>query len=128
MCFFGYKQGDNEFFAFFTRRYINKKNRQNVWVVGGLLPTADSTQRGLHPVAKFQQYDNIPVKNIDNINFLSTDIFNGNIDGSGSSKTYIIKTFPASPAYMYQEAICLYPISRYWRAKVDGVWRSWIKI
>ena len=96
--------------------------------VGGLLPTADSTQRGLHPVAKFQQYDNIPVKNIDNINFLSTDIFNGNIDGSGSSKTYIIKTFPASPAYMYQEAICLYPISRYWRAKVDGVWRSWIKI
>lgn len=97
-------------------------------VVGGLLPTADSTQRGLHPVAKFQQYDNIPVKNIDSINFLSTDIFNGNIDGSGSSKTYIIKTFPASPAYMYQEAICLYPISRYWRAKVDGVWRSWIKI
>ena len=41
---------------------------------------------------------------------------------------YIVKTYPASPAYMYQEAFSMYPIKRYWRAKVDGTWRGWIEL
>jgi hypothetical protein len=96
-------------------------------VVGGLIPTASPNQRGLHPSAKFQQSDNNAVNEINNINILSTDIYYGDLTGDGA-KIYIIKTYPASPAYMYQEAICMYPLTRYWRAKVDGAWRSWIKI
>jgi hypothetical protein len=96
-------------------------------VVGGLIPTASPNQRGLHPSAKFQQSDNNAVNEINNINILSTDIYYGDLTGDGA-KIYIIKTYPASPAYMYQEAICMYPLTRYWRAKVDGTWRSWIKI
>ena len=96
-------------------------------VVGGLIPTASPNQRGLHPSAKFQQSDNNAVNEINNINILSTDIYYGNLTGDGA-KIYIIKTYPASPAYMYQEAICMYPLTRYWRAKVDGTWRSWIKM
>jgi hypothetical protein len=95
--------------------------------VGGLIPTASPNQRGLHPSAKFQQSDNNAVNEINNINILSTDIYYGDLTGDGA-KIYIIKTYPASPAYMYQEAICMYPLTRYWRAKVDGTWRSWIKI
>ena len=95
--------------------------------VGGLIPTASPNQRGLHPSAKFQQSDNNAVNEINNINILSTDIYYGDLTGDGA-KIYIIKTYPASPAYMYQEAICMYPLTRYWRAKVDGAWRSWIKI
>mgnify|MGYP000569841543 FL=1 len=96
-------------------------------VVGGLIPTASPNQRGLHPSAKFQQSDNNAVNEINNINILSTDIYYGDLTGDGA-KIYIIKTYPASPAYMYQEAICMYPLTRYWRAKVDGTWRSWIKM
>ena len=95
--------------------------------MGGLIPTASPNQRGLHPSAKFQQSDNNAVKEINNINILSTDIYYGDLTGDGA-KIYIIKTYPASPAYMYQEAICMYPLTRYWRAKVDGTWRSWIKM
>ena len=95
--------------------------------VGGLIPTASPNQRGLHPSAKFQQSDNNAVNEINNINILSTDIYYGDLTGDGA-KIYIIKTYPASPAYMYQEAICMYPLTRYWRAKVDGTWRSWIKM
>ena len=97
------------------------------YLVGGLIPTASPNQRGLHPSAKFQQSDNNAVNEINNINILSTDIYYGDLTGDGA-KIYIIKTYPASPAYMYQEAICMYPLTRYWRAKVDGTWRSWIKI
>ena len=96
-------------------------------LVGGLIPTASPNQRGLHPSAKFQQSDDNAVNEINNINILSTDIYYGDLTGDGA-KIYIIKTYPASPAYMYQEAICMYPLTRYWRAKVDGTWRSWIKI
>lgn len=96
-------------------------------VVGGLIPTASPNQRGLHPSAKFQQSDDNAVNEINNINILSTDIYYGDLTGDGA-KIYIIKTYPASPAYMYQEAICMYPLTRYWRAKVDGTWRSWIKM
>ena len=96
-------------------------------VVGELIPTASPNQRGLHPSAKFQQSDNNAVNEINNINILSTDIYYGDLTGDGA-KIYIIKTYPASPSYMYQEAICMYPLTRYWRAKVDGTWRSWIKM
>ena len=104
---------------------INKEDLASV--VGGLIPTASPNQRGLHPSAKFQQSDNNAVNEINNINILSTDIYYGDLTGDGA-KIYIIKTYPASPAYMYQEAICMYPLTRYWRAKVDGTWRSWIKM
>ena len=45
-----------------------------------------------------------------------------------NNATFIVKTYPASPAYMYQEAFSMYPIKRYWRAKVDGTWRGWIEL
>ena len=92
-------------------------------VLAELIGIATSKKSGLHPAAKFSQSNNVSVSNIDNITILSTDIYNGNI--LENNATFIVKTYPASPAYMYQEAFSMYPIRRYWRAKVDGTWREW---
>lgn len=92
-------------------------------VLAELIGIATSKKSGLHPAAKFSQSNNVSVSNIDNITILSTDIYNGNI--LENNATFIVKTYPASPAYMYQEAFSMYPIRRYWRAKVDGTWRGW---
>lgn len=92
-------------------------------VLAELIGIATSKKSGLHPAAKFSQSNNVSVSNIDNITILSTDIYNGNI--LENNATFIVKTYPASPAYMYQEAFSMYPIRRYWRAKVDGTWRAW---
>ena len=91
-----------------------------------LVGVATPKKSGLHPAAKFSQSDNSGVASIDDITVLSTDIYNGKI--LERSSTFIIKTYPASPSYMYQEAMCMYPYERYWRAKVDGSWREWNKI
>ena len=91
-----------------------------------LIGIATLEKSGLHPAAKFSQGDNSGVSNIDDIYILSTDIYNGNI--LENNATFIVKTYPASPAYMYQEAFSMYPIKRYWRAKVDGTWRGWIEL
>jgi hypothetical protein len=91
-----------------------------------LIGIATLEKSGLHPAAKFSQGDNSGVSNIDDIDILSTDIYNGNI--LENNATFIVKTYPASPAYMYQEAFSMYPIKRYWRAKVDGTWRGWIEL
>lgn len=95
-------------------------------VLEGLIGIATLEKSGLHPAAKFSQGDNSGVSNIDDIDILSTDIYNGNI--LENNTTFIVKTYPASPAYMYQEALSMYPIKRYWRAKVDGTWRGWIEL
>lgn len=95
-------------------------------VLAGLIGIATLEKSGLHPAAKFSQGDNSGVSNIDDIDILSTDIYNGNI--LENETTFIVKTYPASPAYMYQEAFSMYPIRRYWRAKVDGTWRGWIEL
>lgn len=95
-------------------------------VLAGLIGIATLEKSGLHPAAKFSQGDNSGVSNIDDIDILSTDIYNGNI--LENNATFIVKTYPASPAYMYQEAFSMYPIKRYWRAKVDGTWRGWIEL
>lgn len=95
-------------------------------VLAGLIGIATLEKSGLHPAAKFSQGDNSGVSNIDDIDILSTDIYNGNI--LENNTTFIVKTYPASPAYMYQEAFSMYPIKRYWRAKVDGTWRGWIEL
>lgn len=95
-------------------------------VLAELIGIATLEKSGLHPAAKFSQGDNSGVSNIDDIDILSTDIYNGNILENNS--TFIVKTYPASPAYMYQEAFSMYPIKRYWRAKVDGTWRGWIEL
>jgi hypothetical protein len=95
-------------------------------VLAELIGIATLEKSGLHPAAKFSQGDNSGVSNIDDINILSTDIYNGNI--LENNATFIVKTYPASPAYMYQEAFSMYPIKRYWRAKVDGTWRGWIEL
>ena len=92
-------------------------------VLAELIGIATSKKSGLHPAAKFSQGDNSGVSNIDDIDILSTDIYNGNI--LENNATFIVKTYPASPAYMYQEAFSMYPIRRYWRVKVDGTWRGW---
>lgn len=92
-------------------------------VLAELIGIATLEKSGLHPAAKFSQGDNSGVSNIDDIDILSTDIYNGNI--LENNATFIVKTYPASPAYMYQEAFSMYPIRRYWRAKVDGTWRAW---
>jgi hypothetical protein len=95
-------------------------------VLAELIGIATLEKSGLHPAAKFSQGDNSGVSNIDDIDILSTDIYNGNI--LENNTTFIVKTYPASPAYMYQEAFSMYPIRRYWRAKVDGTWRGWIEL
>ena len=95
-------------------------------VLAELIGIATLEKSGLHPAAKFSQGDNSGVSNIDDIDILSTDIYNGNI--LENNATFIVKTYPASPAYMYQEAFSMYPIRRYWRAKVDGTWRGWIEL
>jgi hypothetical protein len=95
-------------------------------VLAELIGIATLEKSGLHPAAKFSQGDNSGVSNIDDIDILSTDIYNGNI--LENNATFIVKTYPASPAYMYQEAFSMYPIKRYWRAKVDGTWRGWIEL
>lgn len=95
-------------------------------VLAELVGVATPKKSGLHPAAKFSQSDNSGVASIDDITVLSTDIYNGKI--LERSSTFIIKTYPASPSYMYQEAMCMYPYERYWRAKVDGSWRAWNKI
>lgn len=95
-------------------------------VLAELIGIATSKKSGLHPAAKFSQSNNASVSDIDNITILSTDIYNGNILENNTA--FIIKTYPASPAYMYQEAFSMYPIKRYWRAKVDGTWRGWIEL
>lgn len=95
-------------------------------VLAELIGIATLEKSGLHPSAKFSQGDNSGVSNIDDIDILSTDIYNGNI--LENNATFIVKTYPASPAYMYQEAFSMYPIKRYWRAKVDGTWRGWIEL
>lgn len=95
-------------------------------VLAELVGVATPKKSGLHPAAKFSQSDNSGVASIDDITVLSTDIYNGKI--LERSSTFIIKTYPASPSYMYQEAMCMYPYERYWRAKVDGSWREWNKI
>lgn len=95
-------------------------------VLAELIGIATLEKSGLHPAAKFSQGDNSGVSNIDDIDILSTDIYNGNI--LENETTFIVKTYPASPAYMYQEAFSMYPIRRYWRAKVDGTWRGWIEL
>ena len=92
-------------------------------VLAELIGIATSKKSGLHPAAKFSQSNNVSVSDIDNITILSTDIYNGNI--LENNTIFIVKTYPASPAYMYQEAFSMYPIRRYWRAKVDGTWRGW---
>lgn len=92
-------------------------------VLAELIGIATLEKSGLHPAAKFSQSNNASVSNIDNITILSTDIYNGNI--LENNATFIVKTYPASPAYMYQEAFSMYPIKRYWRAKVDNIWRTW---
>lgn len=94
--------------------------------LGELLPLATGAKKGLHPAAKFSQSTNSAVSSIDGITILSTDIWAGSINEQ--SGIYIVKTYPASPNYMYQDAICLYPLKRYWRAKVDYVWQGWIEI
>ena len=95
-------------------------------VLAELIGIATLEKSGPHPAAKFSQGDNSGVSNIDDIDILSTDIYNGNI--LENNATFIVKTYPASPAYMYQEAFSMYPIKRYWRAKVDGTWRGWIEL
>ena len=95
-------------------------------VLAELIGIATLEKSGLHPAAKFSQGDNSGVSNIDDIDILSTDIYNGNILENNAA--FIVKTYPASPAYMYQEAFSMYPIRRYWRAKVDGTWRGWIEL
>ena len=95
-------------------------------VLAELIGIATLEKSGLHPAAKFSQGDNSGVSNIDDIDILSTDIYKGNI--LENNATFIVKTYPASPAYMYQEAFSMYPIERYWRAKVDGTWRGWIEL
>ena len=95
-------------------------------VLAELIGIATLEKSGLHPAAKFSQGDNSGVSNIDDIDILSTDIYNGNI--LENNATFSFETYPASPAYMYQEAFSMYPIKRYWRAKVDGTWRGWIEL
>ena len=108
-------------------RAINSnKFRQADLALAELIGIATLEKSGLHPAAKFSQGDNSGVSNIDDIDILSTDIYNGNI--LENNATFIVKTYPASPAYMYQEAFSMYPIKRYWRAKVDGTWRGWIEL
>lgn len=95
-------------------------------VLGELMAIASPQGKGLHPAAKFSQSDNSYTVNIDNIKILSVDIYNGTI--GESTGIFVIKTYPASPAYMFQEAIGMYPIVRFWRPKVDGTWRGWREV
>ena len=94
--------------------------------LGELMAIASPQGKGLHPAAKFSQSDNSYTVNIDNIKILSVDIYNGTI--GESTGIFVIKTYPASPAYMFQEAIGMYPIVRFWRPKVDGTWRGWREV
>ena len=48
-------------------------------VLAELIGIATLEKSGLHPAAKFSQGDNSGVSNIDDIDILSTDIYNGNI-------------------------------------------------
>ena len=91
--------------------------------VAELLPVASRHKKGLIPdyfiggISSAQ-----PTSNLD-IDTFSTTQYNGEI--AGTSSTWIIVTRPCNPFYRIQEAYCLYPFTRAWRAYVDGTWRVW---
>ena len=106
--------------------FIPMSSPSSKLLLGELMAIASPQGKGLHPAAKFSQSDNSYTVNIDNIKILSVDIYNGTI--GESTGIFVIKTYPASPAYMFQEAIGMYPIVRFWRPKVDGTWRGWREV
>lgn len=92
-------------------------------VVAGLIPVASIYKKGLMPDSFIGGVSSDqPVSNLD-INTFSTVRYNGTIIGDGS--TWVIITRPCNIFYRIQEAYCLYPFTRAWRAYVDGVWRNW---
>ena len=92
-------------------------------VVAELLPVASIYKKGLMPDSFIGGVSSDqPVSNLD-INTFSTVRYNGTIIGDGIA--WVILTRPCNTHYRIQEAYCLYPFARAWRAYVDGTWRSW---
>ena len=92
-------------------------------VVAELLPVASIYKKGLMPDSFIGGVSsNQPTSDLD-IKTFSTTQYNGEIIGQNG--IWVVFTRPCNPYYRIQEAYCLYPFTRAWRAYVDGTWRNW---
>ena len=106
------------FFAFFTRRYINKKNRQNVWVVGGLIGVNESWNRNRGLVSDFDNATLAGVYKISNYGGNN----NPNID-------YGVLCVYSIEGYIMQTAYSVWGNKVAYRARTEKeLWSDWMSL